>query len=353
MSTGSNLIFVISQPRAGSTLLQRILAAHPAIHTASEPWIALHPLFALRPEGVSCNYSHALARNATLEFLSQLPGGQDSYYEGVRRMLGHLYECALAGSQKTIFLDKTPRYYFIISELRRTFPEARFVFILRNPLAVFSSMMETWVKGIYFGKLCSLRNDLVHDLLTAPDLIMNGIRDFGPDAAVLRYEELAVTPDAAVRRLCRDLAIDFHPGMIDYGTEGRNLERWSYGDQGTVYSEQRPIGDRAERWQQVLRNSSPWMNLAKGYLLALGRRLIVEMGYDYGELKSILGIPDEDADCPEFLATAVLNHAYGETRDFVYQLQYFQKLVAEHNAANERIKSAEMTVKIGKLASGA
>lgn len=58
-------MFLISQPRAGSTLLQRILGSHPDIHTVSEPWLMLQPLYALRPDGYRAEYNEHLARNAT------------------------------------------------------------------------------------------------------------------------------------------------------------------------------------------------------------------------------------------------------------------------------------------------
>jgi len=48
---GENMIFLISQPRAGSTLSQRMLGSHPDIYTVSEPWLMLHPLYPLRSEG--------------------------------------------------------------------------------------------------------------------------------------------------------------------------------------------------------------------------------------------------------------------------------------------------------------
>jgi hypothetical protein len=44
---GENFIFLISQPRAGSTMSQRILGSHPNIYTVSEPWILLGPLYPL------------------------------------------------------------------------------------------------------------------------------------------------------------------------------------------------------------------------------------------------------------------------------------------------------------------
>ena len=35
------LIFLFSLPRSGSTLVQRVLAVHDALITASEPWLLL------------------------------------------------------------------------------------------------------------------------------------------------------------------------------------------------------------------------------------------------------------------------------------------------------------------------
>ena len=39
---GHDLIFVISQPRSGSTLLQRLLSGHSWIQTSAETWLMLH-----------------------------------------------------------------------------------------------------------------------------------------------------------------------------------------------------------------------------------------------------------------------------------------------------------------------
>ncbi|MGO9229375.1 MAG: sulfotransferase family protein [Bryobacteraceae bacterium] len=276
---GENLIFVVSQPRAGSTLLQKVLGAHPEIHTVSEPWIALYPLFALRERGVATDYVFDLARVATRDFLRRLPEGEEAYWEGVRRMLNHLYTRSLVEGGKRIFLDKTPRYYFVIPELRHVFPRARFVFLLRNPLAVLSSILETWVKTDNPLQLRGFR----HDLMVAPWLLLEGIRGFGPTAIVVRYEHLVREPEAAIRRLCGELGIDFHAGTIEYGA-ATGRERWQFGDQDTVYRESHPVPDSAERWRSVLKQSPVWEGLARSYLESLGADLVRNLGYDYGQL---------------------------------------------------------------------
>ena len=42
---GENLIFIISQPRSGSTLLQRMLSGNKDIKASAETWLMLHPLY--------------------------------------------------------------------------------------------------------------------------------------------------------------------------------------------------------------------------------------------------------------------------------------------------------------------
>ena len=54
---GENLVFIISQPKAGSTLLQRIVAGHPDIQTSAETWLMLHPVYGLRKTGIQANYN--------------------------------------------------------------------------------------------------------------------------------------------------------------------------------------------------------------------------------------------------------------------------------------------------------
>ena len=119
---GQNLIFLISQPRAGSTMTQRILASHPDIHTVSEPWLMLHPLYAMRSQGYEAEYHAWEARTALKGFFEEVSSDEDAYFVGVRKMCGHFYNCALNSSNKSYFLDKTPRYYHIIPELHKTFP---------------------------------------------------------------------------------------------------------------------------------------------------------------------------------------------------------------------------------------
>ncbi|HEY1336606.1 MAG TPA: sulfotransferase [Bryobacteraceae bacterium] len=276
---GENLIFLISQPRAGSTLLQKILGSHSAIHTVSEPWVALHPLFGLRESGIAANYGARQALIGVRDFLGQLPDGEDAYWDAVRLMLGRLYRSALEPSGKRFFLDKTPRYYHILPELRRVFPRARFVFLLRNPLAVLASAIEAWAPDDCPDCVRPFR----HDLAVAPGCIAEAIRASAGDCCVLCYEELAANPAPAVARICDFLGLPFEPPMIDYGRSAAGRAIWRYGDTRTVYRESRPVASRIARWKKTLR-SPIRMAWAHGCLHSIGRETITALGYGFDEL---------------------------------------------------------------------
>jgi hypothetical protein len=197
---GQNLIFLISQPRAGSTLLQRILGNHAHIHTVSEPWLMLHPLDILRPERYQAEYDPHIAQMALQSFIQTLPNKKQDYIEGIRQMYTHLYQCALLNTGKHYFLDKTPRYYLIIPELYDVFPKAHYIILLRNPLAIVCSIYKnpkgTSLLSRYGSKL---------DLLEAPALLVEGIKLLGKQGIVMHYEQLVKDPEREIQQLCRKL----------------------------------------------------------------------------------------------------------------------------------------------------
>jgi hypothetical protein len=276
---GENLVFLISQQRAGSTLLQRILAGHPAIHTTAEPWLMLHPVYALRGEGHTADYNAILAHKALEDFLSTLDEGHSRYLEAIRRMAVQLYGTACEQAGKPLFLDKTPRYYYIIPELAQIFPEARFIMLLRNPLAVLASILNTWVKG-HWALLPRYRDDL----LVAPQRLAEGIELLGERASIVRYEDLVTEPASTVEALCARLNLDFRPDMLDYG---KTEPAGQMGDPTGVDRHTRPTSRNLDRWLELGKDRQT-RHLIEGYVQTLGPELLAALGYDHAELKAKL-----------------------------------------------------------------
>lgn len=277
---GENLIFLISQPRAGSTMLQRILGNHPHIHTLSEPWIMLHPLYALRDDGFWFDYDGQVALLARSQFLQSLPNGEDDYYEALRSMYGYLYNQTLKQSGKQFVLDKTPRYYNIIPELYRLFPKAHFIFLLRNPLAVLNSISRTWIKGSWL-----LLHRYKLDLLKAPLLILKGIEQLNGACTVVHYEQLINDPGSETTRICRSLGLECVEEIIDYG----NFEEqdWLHGDKSRINHLRKPDPKNADKWLDYLEDPQAW-RLANDYLTILGKKNVSQMGYSFDNLQEKL-----------------------------------------------------------------
>lgn len=277
---GENIVFLISQPRAGSTLLQRILSCNPNINTTSEPWIMLHPIYALYSYGYKAEYGEKLASQALQNFLKELPNKTDEYIEGLRRMYSYLYQRALANTGDKFFLDKTPRYYFIIKDLYRIFPKARFIVLLRNPLAVLCSIITTWANQNLF-LLHRYKSDLIH----APKLLLSGIKLMKGKCIVLNYEKILLHPKIQIKEICSKLKIEFLEEMIEYGNY--NYSKWNFGDKKNIYKYTRPMSKNVDKWEEQLTRPQVW-RLVNDYLQLLGPDIFEQLGYSYLESLDIL-----------------------------------------------------------------
>ncbi|MDA0578630.1 MAG: sulfotransferase [Verrucomicrobia bacterium] len=288
---GANLIFLASQPRAGSTLLQRMLGANPQMHTTPEPWFMLEPCYALKTGGRTADYeAGGWARQARDEFLGRI-GGRAALVAGLRAMACSVYGAALGPSGKARFLDKTPRYYAILPELAEVFPQAHIVVLLRNPLAVLCSVVRTWVqthppgpgrrRGHYaWERMPSYRDDL----LAAPRLLATAPVVPGR-VHTLRYEDLVGEPAATLRGLCARLSLPFDAAMLR-GDQAGMPASW-FGDPA---AEQRhPAADtaHASRWTEDVRDPALW-RLCADYLQYLERDVPSLLGYDAGALHAAL-----------------------------------------------------------------
>ncbi len=277
---GEDLVFLVSQPRAGSTMLQRMLASHPEIHTCPEPWLLLPSLYPLRHEVGKHAYDLDLARQGLHGALASHPDAEDAYLRGVARMASSFYGELAASAGKRIFLDKTPRYYFILPELRRAFPRATIILLLRNPLAVLFSMVRTWTCTRHLYRLfrCGA------DLLEAPALLAEAIKTV-PDVHVVHYETLLANPEATLNGICNGIGVAQIPSMSSYGPGDENRD--VLGDHSETLQVGRPQPGNADRWKDHLSNAQLW-TLARDYLEVLGPDTLAALGYDHDQLRQLL-----------------------------------------------------------------
>ncbi|MET0558994.1 MAG: sulfotransferase [Solirubrobacterales bacterium] len=269
---GVTPVFILSVSRSGSTLLQRIVAAHDGVATAPEPWILLPPAYSLRQRGADAEYMPRLLADAVEDFAAGLPNGEDDYLAAIRDFALDLYAKS-AGEGTTHFVDKSPPYCLIAEEIIRIFPEAKFVFLWRNPLSVIASMIETW--GPWRPTF------MTADLFVGWPRLLAAHAAHAERSHAVRFED-AVSGDAATWTALMDyLGIEFDPAALsrfaEVGIEGR------MGD---------PTGRRAytqlsaapeDKWRTALANPvrREW---CRRYLHFLGAERLAAMGYEQGAL---------------------------------------------------------------------
>ncbi len=302
---GGNLIFLISQPRSGSTLLQLMLSGSSEIATTTEPWIALHPIFALHDGAIDTQYGANIAKTALLEFLKESGVGIEFYNKQISSLLLALYNQAIRHQRKSYFLDKTPRYYNIIDDLHELFPQAKFIILLRNPLAVLNSVLKTWVKDDY-----SVLVNNIDDLMIAPQKLVKFLAEHPKICTKVKYEELVTNPEAVIKEICMFLGIEFSDNMIDYGE--RLTSEWKFGDQVGIRRSTLPNNGSVNKWKDALESPQEKL-LAISYLESLGPQLIKEMGYEYDEIKSAVNLPASNSHDNLFSWSNVMNVIEGLT----------------------------------------
>jgi hypothetical protein len=267
-------VFIFSLPRSGSTLLQRILATHPAVATASEPWILLPFLYARRRQGVYAEYSHRKAIQAIEDFSSGLPGGEAEYLDAVRELVLRLYR-ERTGPEARYFIDKTPRYHVVSADIVRTFDDARFIFLWRNPLAIIASMIETWGHGHW--NIYEFEFDLFDGLAG----LIDGQRSAGDRAISIRYRDLVSKSSEMRARVFAYLGLHIEEARLE---EQQDVELTGrMGDHSGVRRYRDLSQEPLSKWKRTL--ASPlrkWW--CRRYLRWIGQARLKEMGFDLDTL---------------------------------------------------------------------
>jgi hypothetical protein len=250
-SLEKRLVFLISPPRSGSTLLARMLGAHSAVHAPEEPHL-ITPLAHLGYfESVeSAPYDPIITRQAARALVAGLPGGETAYLAALRACTDAIYGGLLAagGGRATILLDKTPAYALSLDFLVRLYPGARYVVLTRHPLAIWSSYVDSFFDGD--DRVAHAHNPLLERYVPA---IARFLRDAPVAIHRIRYEDLVREPETHARALAAFLDLEFEPAMVDYGSapDARGAASRGLGDPMTVARETRATTRSVDKWAEA------------------------------------------------------------------------------------------------------
>jgi hypothetical protein len=219
-------IFIVSPPRAGSTLLFETLAQAPGLFTIGhESHALIEGLPGLHPAAREFDSNRLDAAMASPELVVELR----------RRVLAELRDRdgrPPVGTPLRL-LEKTPKNALRVPFLARVFPAAHFVYLHRDPRQTLSSMLEAWQSGRFrtYPQLPEW-GDLPWSLLLVPgwrDLrghslpeivaaqwetttrtLLDDLAQLPPERChSVRYDTLVGQPDQEIARLCHALDLEW------------------------------------------------------------------------------------------------------------------------------------------------
>lgn len=263
-------IFIFSLPRSGSTLLQRALTVHEQIASVSEPWLLLPVFYGFKEQGIYTEYAQFGAHRAFEDVVSALPEGIKDIYDAVRLYAEHVYSRLAQEKGASFFVDKTPRYHLIADEIIQAFPDAKFIFLWRNPLAVVSSIVETW-EGSYWTPF-KFKVDLYKGL----EKLIETYEKHSDKSLAIRYEDILLNPEQTMGKVCEYIGIDFKEEMLS-GIGAVKLQG-RLGDPTGVKQYQQLSSEPLEKWKRTICN--PYRKYwCKHYLEWIGEKRMEAMGY--------------------------------------------------------------------------
>lgn len=301
------LFFIISLPRSGSTLLQRLLMAHPKVRTCGEPWLALPLALMFERDGGFRTYGHASLVRSGVNLCEKLPGGEKRLMQIFGRCAESVYgELSQESEAGICFIDKTPRYYKIIPQLVEMFPDAGFIVLRRDPLAVFASIIN-YIEG-KLHLLPTWEQDIVEGL---PKLA-EAIDLLGERAIMIDYEGLVSEPNSTLRKIYRFMDLEFDSLHIDLSQT--YVER---GDQTGMRKYREVSSASICGWKDTM-NSFPRKSIAVSWLKRVEESAFTKLGYSKDDCLERIRLCDSSLAIYDW-ASWFVGHLY-----FNYQLNVFR-----------------------------
>lgn len=231
-ATALPFVFIVGCPRSGTTLLQRMLNAHPLLAVANDSHfipraidrVGLDEGMTLWPAHV--DFVRTYKRTVRLDLPAEAfePEADSGTYP---KYVSQIYRAFAAAKGKLLAGEKTPDYVKRIDLLHRLFPSAKFLHIIRDGREVVQSVLE-WSndrKGPAKLKIWDQNPFAVASLWWAHQ-VESGLRS-GRNLDGLymevRYDELASDPEPLLGRIVEFLGIPDNPSMSAFH-EGRFID---------------------------------------------------------------------------------------------------------------------------------
>jgi hypothetical protein len=201
-------LFVVSMWRSGSSLLYALLNKHSQVNLMYEAdLLLLRPVF-LKPAGFSDWAERWQFWNRAFERHGldprDVPGGISDFrsaFESVHKEYARRKGAVIWG-------DKSPNYYDCLRAMARTFPDAKFIIVWRDPEGTANSILRAAEMGnSYFKKKGAVLRGLLGYSVFKKEC--DWLVAHGKPVCQVSYEDLVSDTATVMQRVCRFLQIPY------------------------------------------------------------------------------------------------------------------------------------------------
>lgn len=234
-------IFIVGFPRSGTTLLEQMLDAHPALRSMDERPFFNQLASELDQRGITVPEDLFKLRADDCDALRAL------YWRLVSERVN------LAPGQRLV--DKNPLNMVWLPLIHRLFPQARIILALRHPCDV---VLSCYMQNFY-SAILGVASETLETLATTYDKAMqhwiHHVALFNPPVLELRYEELTADPKTWARRIGDFVDLDDASPLLEFDHHALNK---SYIGTPSYAQVIEPINRRAiDRWRRYRRYLEP------------------------------------------------------------------------------------------------
>ncbi|PRP93230.1 Sulfotransferase domain protein [Enhygromyxa salina] len=212
------IVFVLGVARSGTTLLRLMLAGHSRLFCPPEMVLAPFETMAERHALLERRFWEKGGLRRTFIELEglEVPAAKQRVAELHERSVAEVYALLNEGIGERVLVDKCPHlvnYPDALRRLARWFPNARFLWIVRNPGSVIRSLHNVNMsEALFEGSAYT----------SAEQLWRGGNQAIASFVAELparswlrfRYEDLVTAPEATMRDICALLGVDYEPALV-------------------------------------------------------------------------------------------------------------------------------------------
>jgi hypothetical protein len=239
-------IFIVGMPRSGTTLIESVIAAHPEAFGAGE-------LLALKEvQDQLLDWAKKASPNSISDAPELLLGAwRDAYLRGLP-----------AAGDARVITDKQPANFRSLGLIRKLFPEARIIHVVRDPVETcFSIFRRDFLKSWRFANRFE---DLAHYYACYERITRCWESVLGEEYLRLSYEDVVADFENAAKRIISHCGLSWREECLEFHRTDRIVSTFS------AAQVRKPIDRNARRQSETY---GPLLDPLRAALRGAGVRL--------------------------------------------------------------------------------